>query len=54
MLLPPHSSHLLQPLDPAVFKSIKNEWDKYYALGVEITGDKNCLSQNPRCLSINL
>ncbi|KAE9523029.1 hypothetical protein AGLY_016660 [Aphis glycines] len=28
MLLPPHSSHLLQPLDLAVFKSIKNEWDK--------------------------
>jgi len=28
MLLPPHSSYLLQPLDLAVFKSIKNEWDK--------------------------
>jgi len=28
MLLPPHSSHLLQPLDLAIFKSIKNEWDK--------------------------
>jgi len=28
MLLPPNSSNLLQPLDLAVFKSIKNEWDK--------------------------
>lgn len=26
--LPPHSSHLLQPLDLAVFKSLKNNWDK--------------------------
>lgn len=25
--LPPHSSHLLQPLDLAVFKSLKDKWD---------------------------
>nr|CAD7203179.1 unnamed protein product [Timema douglasi] len=25
--LPPHSSHLLQPLDLCVFKSLKTEWD---------------------------
>ncbi|KAI4455426.1 hypothetical protein MML48_9g00003656 [Holotrichia oblita] len=29
ILLPPHSSHLLQPLDLAVFKSIKSSWDEY-------------------------
>lgn len=26
--LPPHTSHLLQPLDLAVFKSLKDTWDK--------------------------
>lgn len=26
--LPPHTSHLLQPLDVAVFKSFKTKWDK--------------------------
>lgn len=26
--LPPHSSHLLQPLDLSVFKPFKDEWDK--------------------------
>lgn len=25
--LPPHSSHLLQPLDLSVFKSLKTRWD---------------------------
>lgn len=25
--LPPHSSHLLQPLDLAVFKAFKDKWD---------------------------
>lgn len=28
ILLPPHFSHLLQPLDLAVFKSIKTKWDE--------------------------
>lgn len=28
ILLPPHSSHLLQPLDLSVFKSLKNTWDQ--------------------------
>lgn len=28
LLLPPHSSHLLQPMDLAVFKSIKTTWDQ--------------------------
>lgn len=28
MKLPPHSSHLLQPLDLAVFKSFKSKWDE--------------------------
>lgn len=28
LLLPPHSSHLLQPMDLSVFKSIKNTWDQ--------------------------
>lgn len=27
ILFPPHSSHLLQPLDLAIFKSIKTKWD---------------------------
>ena len=26
--LPPHSTHLLQPLDVGVFKSVKNSWRK--------------------------
>jgi len=26
--LPPHSFHLLQPLDLAIFKSIKTKWDE--------------------------
>lgn len=26
--MPPHSSHLLQPLDLAIFKSIKTKWDE--------------------------
>lgn len=26
--LPPHTTHLLQPLDVAVFKSLKSKWDK--------------------------
>lgn len=28
LLLPPHSSHLLQPMDLTVFKSIKTTWDQ--------------------------
>ncbi|CAI6355815.1 unnamed protein product [Macrosiphum euphorbiae] len=28
ILLPPHSSHLLQPMDLSVFKSIKTVWDQ--------------------------
>jgi len=28
LLLPPHSSHLLQPMDLAVFKSVKTTWDQ--------------------------
>jgi hypothetical protein len=27
-LLPPHSTYVLQPLDVAVFKPVKNEWRK--------------------------
>lgn len=26
--LPPHSSHLLQPMDLAVFKSLKSSWNQ--------------------------
>lgn len=26
--LPPHSSHILQPMDLAVFKSLKSAWDQ--------------------------
>lgn len=29
--LPPHTSHLLQPLDLSVFKSLKDSWDKKIA-----------------------
>lgn len=28
LLLPPHSSHLLQPMDLSVFKSVKTTWDQ--------------------------
>jgi len=28
LLLPPHFSHLLQPMDLAVFKSVKSTWDQ--------------------------
>lgn len=28
MKLPPHTTHLLQPLDVAVFRSLKSKWDK--------------------------
>lgn len=27
LTLPPHSSHLLQPLDLTVFRSVKSRWD---------------------------
>jgi len=28
LLIPLHSSHLLQPMELAVFKSVKSTWDK--------------------------
>lgn len=31
MKLPPHSSHILQPMDLAVFKSLKSAWDQKLA-----------------------
>lgn len=38
LLLPPHSSHILQPLDLAVFKSLKSKWDEYLCRHLRNTG----------------
>ncbi|XP_029348308.1 jerky protein-like [Acyrthosiphon pisum] len=44
LLLPPHSSHLLQPMDLSVFKSIKTSYGLEH--GLEIINIKNYLDKN--------
>lgn len=38
--MPPHSSHILQPLDLSVFKSLKNTWDQRLAVYARQTKGK--------------
>lgn len=51
LLLPPHSSHLLQPLDLAVFKSIKSSWDEYLCKRLRQQG---CQKISKRLMTIKI